>query len=181
MNESYHMWWHHVTYESVISCMNESYHIWMIHITYEWVISHVNESYHIWMSHITYDGIMSCPNKSCHIEVISHDSITSSCHRDTPPKTHDPTPHPSPHAYPCRYYYGAVFASHGLPNSALAILLQRHLRVPSLESLRRVLLLKLRHRVFLPRLVRFLAVLPLRLFLLLLVQLHQWTWNCMQR
>jgi len=34
--------------------MNESWHIWMSHGTYEWVMAHMNESWHIWMSHGMY-------------------------------------------------------------------------------------------------------------------------------
>jgi len=50
MNESWHIWMSHGTYEWVMVHMNESWHIWMSHGTYEWVMAHTNESWHIWMT-----------------------------------------------------------------------------------------------------------------------------------
>ena len=51
VNESY-------TNESVISHVNESWHMWMSHGTYEWGMAHVHESWHIckiWGSYDTKD------------------------------------------------------------------------------------------------------------------------------
>ena len=85
MNESWHIWMNHVTYEwgmSVVDdllylhsvrvflkdltiflkdpcsvCMHESWHKWISHGTYEWAMSNMNESRHIWMSHVMYECV----------------------------------------------------------------------------------------------------------------------------
>jgi len=67
VNESWHIWMSHVTYEWVMSRMNEPCHVWMSHATSKWVMSRMNESCHIWMSHVTYEWVMSRMNESCHI------------------------------------------------------------------------------------------------------------------
>jgi len=56
VNESCGMW---VTWG-----MNESYHIWRNHVTYERVISHM--PCHIWISHASNEWDMSLLTESCH-------------------------------------------------------------------------------------------------------------------
>jgi len=46
--------------------MNESYHVWMSHVTYEWAMSHKNESCPTWMA---YRWVMSRMGESCHVLV----------------------------------------------------------------------------------------------------------------
>jgi len=40
--------------------MNESWHIWRSHGTYEWVMAHINDLWHISMSHVTHEHVWSC-------------------------------------------------------------------------------------------------------------------------
>ena len=66
MNESWHIWMSHGTYEWVMAYTNESWHIWMSHGTYEWVMAHMNESLHIWMFRDTYGWVTARMNESWH-------------------------------------------------------------------------------------------------------------------
>jgi len=65
----------HVTY----SYVNESWHIWSSHATYEWVTSDMNESYYILaiqISRVTYGRVM--PHELRHTWIMPH--MNESCH-----------------------------------------------------------------------------------------------------
>jgi len=68
MNEWWHVWMSHGTYEWVMAHISTSYvtYEWVMalvsisHATYEWVMTYMNESWQIWLGHVTHI------DESCH-------------------------------------------------------------------------------------------------------------------
>jgi len=56
--------------ERVMAHIDESWHIWMSHGTYECTMAHLNESWHIWMSHGTSEWVMAQIIYMCHDSLI---------------------------------------------------------------------------------------------------------------
>jgi len=60
MNKSRHRYeWVMSRIDESCHAVNDSFHIWMHHGTYEWLMSR-------WMSHVAYERVMAHMNESCH-------------------------------------------------------------------------------------------------------------------
>jgi len=61
--------------------MNESWHIWMSHGTYEWAMSHINESLHIWMEHTC----TLLPHLKTHkwVTILHRDELRTLCNNES--------------------------------------------------------------------------------------------------
>jgi len=91
IHESLQTWLIHVCND--MSHIQQWYHVWMCHATYEKVISQMNQACHIWKRNVIHEWGMprtapttSCSslNESCHVQM-SHATSNESCLTQPPP------------------------------------------------------------------------------------------------